>query len=315
MGHRKNGPLLTILLGPFPLSIVFGSRSIRIDNKRSTCCLLTVSITVDKMVQRVAAIDLAAVHCAAAVAATLTPFLLADGAVIADTPSITQPSAAQISAGAVTSGLPPCAAGVLPRSSSPKTVPADGFFCTTPTQRANAPVLEAGLEGILRDQKRCVKRSWFFLFRVQGVHTRDIFCGLDDRDSGFRTVCEEGFGVDTYKGFTHRVGVSNPALPGQPLLLIGKQQQESTRSRMSKVSRSSCLPLIHTASSINSWRNVTCTSMTNSSSLNPTVRGWRKKKADGQRLDPMSYPYKKKIAKRRSDQRLPDSWACTWIPR
>ena len=160
------------------------------------------------MVQRVAAIDLAAVHCAAAdeVAATLTPFLLADDAVIADTPPITQPGAAQISAGAVTSGLPPCAAGVLPRSSSPKTVPADGFFCTTPTQRANAPLIEAGLEGILRDQKRCVKRSWFFLFRVHGVHTRDIFCGLDDTDSGFRTVCKEGFGVDTDKGFTHRVG-------------------------------------------------------------------------------------------------------------
>ena len=46
------------------------------------------------------------------------------------------------------------------------------------------------------------------LFRVQGVLTRDIFCGLDTEEAGFRTACKEGVGVDTDKGFLHRVELS-----------------------------------------------------------------------------------------------------------
>ena len=64
----------------------------------------------------------------------------------------------------------------------------------------------------LRYLKRALKASYvnrkvcekiILLFGVQGVLTRDIFCGLDDTDSGFRTVCKEAFEVDTDKGFTH----------------------------------------------------------------------------------------------------------------
>ena len=61
------------------------------------------------------------------------------------------------------------------------------------------------------------------LFRVPGVLIRDISCGLDIEEAGFHTACEEGFGIDTDKGFSAQSGtIENRLLPGTQLELMPK---------------------------------------------------------------------------------------------
>ena len=105
-------------------------------------------------VQPVPAIDVATVHFAAIDEAEVTmPSLRTT------VPRVTQPVAAQNSAGAV----PPFAACLL----SPRIVPAGGFISISPTQMANALRLEAVMEGNLREQKVSVEIIMFS--RVQEV--------------------------------------------------------------------------------------------------------------------------------------------------
>ena len=169
------------------------------------------------MVQHVGAIDLTTVHFAAVDEAEVTmPSLPATDAVIVNTPRVTQSIAAPAYVEPAPTVQPPFAAGFLPRTSTPGTVPASGFFKFTPEQRDNAPSLEAALECLLREQKVC--DEIIILFWVQGVLIRDIFCGLDTEEAGLRTRLQRKVSVLTQtKVSCTEWNFRNFSLPGTQL--------------------------------------------------------------------------------------------------
>ena len=202
----------------------------------------------------------------------------------------------------------PFAAGFLPRTSTSGTILAYDFFRITSEQKANAPSLEAALESLLREQKAC--EEIIMLFRVQGVLTRDIFCGLDTEEAGFRTICKESFGIDTDKGFLRRVELSQLVFAWNTARTHAEAKTRVlTQSREPTASQSLLLPLIGSASSTKSRQILACTSRTSSCPLS-LIRELNPQ----QRHQPTSFPYTKKTTRGRSDPRFSDSRACIWIP-